>query len=119
MTVSTFFLPIKQLFILMAILFVSACSTTPEPEISQHKKPLINDQQLLLSLLNRPLPQDQLMMMQFARQTYNNEGVFPQISVSYVTIRGNKKDDTSSYSSPIYSQLIYNDQNAIMVGAPQ
>ncbi len=120
MTVSTLCLSIKKIFFIFTIFsLLSACSATPEPQAIGHKKPLINDHQLLLSLLNRPLPQDQIMMMQFAQQTYHNNSIFPQISVSYIAIRGEKKHDIGNNRSPIYSQLIYNDQNAIMIGAPQ
>ena len=119
MTMNIFSSTQKTLFLFIIIALLSACSSTQNTQVMIDKKPLINDHQLLLSLLNRPLPKDQIMMMQFAQQTYKDSRVFPQISVSYVAIRGEKTSDSPNTPSPIYSQLIYNDQNAINVGAPQ
>ncbi len=119
MTVPTFLLTLKHFTLLTAMLLISACSSTVDTPVAIEKKPLISDQQLLLSLLNRPLPQDQLMMMQFAQQREQQTNLFAKATVSYINIRGDKTSDQRPIAPTIYSQLIYKDANAIMVGAPQ
>jgi len=126
---------IKLFSVVFIILFVSACSTTnvtstdwsdnnwanqtvSTNNLSLEKKSFSSDHQLLLSLLNRPLPEDQLMMMRFAQVQYGNNQNNPQ--VNYVNIRGNrseeKSDDVISFA---FSNLIYKDQNSIAIGAPR
>jgi len=116
MNTTTFF-ALKVLFTLTLLALLSACSTAVTHPIAFKKSPWINDQQRLLSLLNRPLPQDKVMMMKFAQQNNYNNAEFPY--VNYIAIRGDKSTDNDLMPSAIYGQLIYNDPNAIMVGAPQ
>ena len=113
----------KTLAVLLALI-LSACSSTSNlthESFSLEKKPLTTDHQLLLSLLNRPLPEDQLMMMQFAKNNalannYSDEN----FSVNYVNIRGDRTEDMTAISIPLaYSQLVYQDQNSIAIGAPR
>ena len=123
---------IKLFSALFTILFISACSSTANTthynwtddtistnNVSVEKKSFSSDHQLLLSLLNRPLPEDQLMMMRFARiNEINNSGkAYP--TVRYISIRGEQSDNNAESPTFAYSDLIYQDQNSIAIGAPR
>jgi hypothetical protein len=115
---------LKTSFLITLMVLLSACSSTNIEQTSLYSvqlknKPITNDHQLLLSLLNRPLPQDKIMMMQFAQQAAVRHDELPHAIVSAVAIRGDKNIDKNSIPPIIYSQLIYTDQNSIMVGAPR
>ncbi|PCI62608.1 MAG: hypothetical protein COB35_02985 [Gammaproteobacteria bacterium] len=110
------------------ILLVSACSSTANMgnnstssnsnQFGIEKKSFSSDHQLLLSLLNRPIPEDQQMMLRFASIQYGSENSYPE--VSYISIRGDRSTDNTN--NPIvfaYSDLIYKDQNSIAIGAPR
>ena len=61
----------KNLLTLGAILIItllSACSSTQQTIVE--KKPLVSDHYLMLSLLNRPMTQDQQMMLAFAAPVF-------------------------------------------------
>jgi hypothetical protein len=82
--------------------------TTPTSE----KKPASSDHQLMLSLLNRAIPQDQLIMLAFAsREPYkgfdNNEGI--KIKGVY------SKNVRNSRVKSKYSHLIAEDKNAVAI----
>ena len=82
--------------------------TTPISE----KKPASSDHQLMLSLLNRAIPQDQLIMLAFAsRESYkgfdNNEGI--QIKGVY------SENAINSRVKSKYSHLIAEDKNAVAI----
>jgi hypothetical protein len=118
---------LKLISVGFLITFITACSNTSNyadhsltnnnlTERNVEKKAFTSDHQLLLSLLNRPLPKDQQMMMKFAR--VNNENNWPR--VGYVSIRGDRSEDNSALPETFaYSQLIYRDQNSIAIGAPR
>jgi hypothetical protein len=115
----------KLLTTILIILFVSACSSIATPpsnnwidnsiqtnNLSVEKKSFSSDHQLLLSLVNRPLPKDQLMMMRFAQVQYGENSNAPQ--VNYVSIRGDRSEDKQNAAiSFAYSEIIYQDQNSI------
>ena len=60
---------ILTLLVVLSAFLLTACSTTPKVEIV--KKPLIADHHLMMSLLNRPVTEDQKMMLAFAQQRKN------------------------------------------------
>lgn len=111
--------------------FISACSSTANTtnnnwvensvstnNINVEKKSFSSDHQLLLSLLNRPLPEDQLMMMRFAQVQYTDNQNNSQ--VNYVNIRGNRSEDKDNVAITFaFSDLIYQDKNSIAIGAPR
>ena len=141
---------IKTLITLVFILLLSACSSTEKMNTEQvatntssnkyasttnfpHssftatnsetiKKPLETDHQLMMSLLNRPMTEDQKMMLAFAQQraqttAYLQQSGYADYTFSnYVTITGNK-EETPLTKQPIniYSKLIANDINAVEV----
>ena len=105
-------------FTLLFTLLLSACSnisTLPTAKNQDNREIFTSDHQLLLSLLNRPLPEDQIMMMRFAK-TINNTTQSP--NVSYVEIRGSHNTNSVKAVTHLYSELIYNDQNSIAIRAP-
>ncbi len=80
------------------------------------KKALSSDHQLMLSLLNRPITEDQAMMLSFAKQRasysmpYANKGV---------AIKGAKENNNSNTrSAHLYAHLINQDINAVTISAP-
>jgi hypothetical protein len=82
--------------------------TTP----NSRKKPASSDHQLMLSLLNREIPQDQLMMLAFAsRESYkgfdNNEGI--KVKGAY------SQDAINSRVKSKYSHFIAEDKNAVAI----
>lgn len=89
---------LKTFISLLFVLLISACSSTQEYSHeydTYDKKPLTNDTELLVSLLKRPTPADQILMEQFAetRAQYFN---LPE--VSYVTIKGASSSNNSQPS---------------------
>lgn len=97
----------KSLFILITVIITSACTTTDEITYSEFKRPLTNDYALALSLLNRPIPQDQQIMLAFVEQQTQQYGNF-----HYVSIIGDKSNSPApKKTSPLYT-LTYNDTNA-------
>ncbi|MBL4910223.1 MAG: hypothetical protein JKX78_09475 [Alteromonadaceae bacterium] len=116
----------KFFSLLFLVLFVSACSSTAEQanksiytnKFSVEKKSFYSDRELLFSLLNRPLPEDQQMMLGFAHDQDTLASQYPQ--VSYVSIRGDRQNDKRNVEQIYaYSDLIYQDQNSVFIGAPR
>ncbi len=115
---------LTKILAMLLALILSACSSTSNlthNSFTVEKKPLTTDHQLLLSLLNRPLPEDQLMMMQFAsNNALANNRSADNFSVNYVSIRGDRTANMTAVTTPLaYSQLVYQDQNSIAIGAPR
>ena len=108
----------KNILTLLVILFsflLTVCSTTPKIEIV--KKPLISDHHLMMSLLNRPVTEDQRMMLAFAqqRERYTND-----IFVNTVSIKGPKDSDVdTSRTQHVYAALIERDTNSIRIIAAE
>ena len=82
---------------------------------NSNKKPLPSDHQLMMSLLNRPMTEDQAMMLAFSEQrTYQNSP-----STGGVLIKGSKASDQDAQpSSSMYADLIAQDINAVTISAP-
>lgn len=79
------------------------------------KKSALSDHELMLSLLNRPMPEDQRMMLAFAQRQAN---YFPDSTVIGVQIKGDKKSqDTNTRASSQYAQTIAGDINAVVISA--
>lgn len=79
------------------------------------KKALNSDHELMLSLINRPMTEDQAMMLNFAQQR-------AQYSSSYanhgVSIRGPKDSSDNTRNVHLYAHLIDKDINAVTITAP-
>lgn len=100
-------------------LALTACSTTTE--LMTDKKPLVSDQQLLMSLLGRPITDDYAMMLRFSVDA--NSPVFDSqhqttMVVNYVSIRGAQVAAQDELPVNIFAQQIYNDVNAIAIRGP-
>ncbi|QBG35148.1 hypothetical protein [Litorilituus sediminis] len=80
------------------------------------KKQLSSDHELMMSLLNRPMTQDQAMMLAFAqqRESYQHNG-----SATGVAIRGDKASDDNQQYHHAYQTLIAQDSNSVIISAPQ
>lgn len=119
---------------LMALILAGCASTKVDHysliEKSENKRPLISDYHLKMSLVDRPVPKDQLMMLAFAEQRVSyqhlsNEVHAPDrlVNVSYVSIKGDKKthnhDDDSYEIFRTTDPLIYKDRNSISLLGPQ
>jgi hypothetical protein len=108
----------KNILMLLVILFtflLTACSSKPEIEIV--KKPLISDHHLMMSLLNRPVTEDQKMMLAFAqqRESYSND-----MFVNTVSIRGPKESDADTNRvQHVYAALIERDINSVGIIAAE
>ena len=75
------------------------------------KKSASSDHELMLSLLNRPMPEDQRMMLAFAQRQAN---YFPDSTIVGVQIKGDKKNqDMNTRTRSQYAQTIAQDINAI------
>ena len=106
---------ILPLFITLFVLIHTGCSSTPVVKID--KKPLVSDHHLMMSLLHRPITEDQKMMLAFAqqRQRYSND-----IFVNAVSIRGPKaSDENTSRTQHVYAALIERDVNAVSIVAAE
>lgn len=97
----------KSLLVLMMLVIISACSTTNKITYSEFKRPLTNDYALAVSLLNRPIPQDQRMMLAFVEQQTQQYGSF-----HYVSIIGDKESSPAPENTSNLYTLTYNDNNA-------
>jgi len=108
----------KNIFVLLTLfcaLLLTACSSTPKVKLE--KKPLISDHHLMMSLLNRPVTEDQKMMLAFAqqREKYSNA-----IFINSVSIKGPKSSDTNSQRNQhIYAGLIERDVNSVSIMAAE
>jgi hypothetical protein len=103
------------IFALFFFALLSACSSTSKVVIE--KKPLISDHYLMLSLLNRPITQDQQMMLAFAQQRENFQN---QYFVNAISIKGPKSEnDNSMQTSHSYSSLIAQDFNSVRISGPK
>jgi len=77
------------------------------------KKVASSDQQLMLSLLNRPIPEDQKMMLAFAKR--QDSHVHDSILLG-VQIKGDRKHEKNSARAVSqYAQLIEQDINAVSI----
>ena len=106
----------KNLLTLGAILIItllSACSSTQQTIVE--KKPLVSDHYLMLSLLNRPMTQDQQMMLAFAEQRENYQRLY---FVNAVTIKGEKNEKQTTRMQHRYSNLIAQDFNSVQISGP-
>ncbi|PKI14714.1 hypothetical protein [Colwellia sp. 12G3] len=124
----------SSLFITFAI---SACSSTAqvnfEPQNNHYytkdfihseftvyhkgsvKKSASTDQQLMFSLLNRPMPEDQRMMLAFAE---HQERYLPDSTIVGIQIKGHKRtEETKERVSSNYAHVIEQDINAVMISA--
>lgn len=108
----------KKLTLVFAIFLMtllSACSSTSKVAIE--KKPLMSDHYLMLSLLNRPVTQDQQMMLAFAEQRNDFQNLY---FVDAIEIKGQKSEERSvSRASHSYSNLIAQDFNSVRISGPK
>jgi hypothetical protein len=108
----------KKLTLVFAIFLMtllSACSSTSKVAIE--KKPLMSDHYLMLSLLNRPVTQDQQMMLAFAEQRNDFQNLY---FVDAIEIKGQKSEEGSvSRASHSYSNLIAQDFNSVRISGPK
>ena len=122
---------VNYLIVLLSVFFVIGCSTTNIDHYSviekqEGKRALISDYHLKMSLIDRPIPKDQLMMLAFTEQRMNyqqlelsTQAPDTLVKVNYVSIRGDsdESDTSGGYSSPDTS--IYEDRNAISLIGPK
>jgi hypothetical protein len=80
------------------------------------KKPLGSDHQLMMSLLNRPMTEDQAMMLAFAQERARYTHTFTNYANSGVVIKGAKvEDEISNRMGHVYAQLISKDINSVLI----
>lgn len=124
-------------FTLLLSLLLGACSSTspvdssltstgyyakqfPHTEFSANnkntvKKPMTSDQALMISLLNRPVPEDQKMMLAYAKQ---QKSYFPDSTIVGIQIRGSKTaDKLQQQNTSVYAELIEQDVNSVTISA--
>ena len=115
---------LKLLSCSILCLTLFACSSTTKQstfkkfeKFNVEKTSYNSDHQRMLSLINRPVPKDQVMMLAFAQQRMN-EANYPYFNG--VEIRGNKIEDPMLMTqNTVYSKFIVNDVNAININGPQ
>jgi hypothetical protein len=79
------------------------------------KKSASSDHQLMLSLINRPVPADQLMMLAFAKR---QESYFPDSAVVGVRIKGERIDHNNKKRTVSqYTHIIEQDNNSVSISA--
>ena len=84
------------------------------------KKPLNSDHQLMMSLLNRPMTEDQVMMLAFAQERARYSHSYSNYADNGIMIKGDKTSDHSSKRTEhVYAQLISQDINSVSISAPQ
>lgn len=86
-------------------------------DASSVKKSLSSDHQLMMSLLYRPMTEDQAMMLAFAQERASYS---PAFSNAGVMIKGAKTEDQQTTRAiNQYAHLIAQDINAVLMTAPQ
>jgi hypothetical protein len=79
------------------------------------KKRASTDQELMLSLINRAMPEDQRMMLAFAK---SQEHYLPENAIVGIQIKGNKHEETTKHRViSNYAQMINQDINAVNISA--
>lgn len=109
----------KYLQLIVAVVFsllITACNSTAKQEYQVvEKRYFESDQALLLSLLNRPAPADQQLMLAFAGITNTTGQYVPTITP--VSIVGPNSTVDKSQESP-FQQMISADSNAVAMTGP-
>jgi len=114
----------KLLFCIIWCFTLLACSNTSHYGKFEDKfasnDVYVSDYQRMLSLTNRPMPSDQVMMIAFEQQRANESG-FPFVQA--VQIRGSKQDDpivrSEKLQNTFYTSYVVNDANAISLVGPR
>ena len=86
---------VNVITLLFACVFMIGCASTSKPQtVKIEKRALISDHHLMMSLLNRPVTQDQQLMLAFANQqaSYQSGAIF----VNAVSIIGERSVDHSN-----------------------
>ena len=111
----------KSFFLSMLTLvsLITGCKSTNNDHTNWNKRPLHTDHDLMMTLLDRPTPLDQQMMLAFInhkeRQMKERMGF-----VNQVRILGQKQDiELVNFHQANYYPLIARDQNAIRVSGPK
>ncbi|MBU2869906.1 hypothetical protein [Colwellia sp. E2M01] len=76
------------------------------------KKPATSDQDLLISLLNRPIPEDQRMILAYAERQNN---YLPDSTIMGIEIKGDKRQETRTRVSSNYAHVIEQDNNSVKI----
>lgn len=111
---------LTYLTLFFVLLTSIGCSSTKTVKYKHlEKKPLMSDHYLMMSLLNRPVTEDQKLMLAFARVQDEYQQQLTPVFVNAVMITGDKAEQ-SSHQRPtsIYSSLIAEDINAIRMSGP-
>jgi len=109
----------KYLQLFVAVIFsllITACQSTAKQEYQVvEKRYFESDQALLLSLLNRPAPADQQLMLAFAGISNTTGQYVPTITP--ISIVDENTSNETMVTSP-FQQLISADSNAISMTGP-
>lgn len=120
----------KAVLVLCLSVLVGCSSTANKDyqvlEREYSKKPLVSDLHLKVALLNRPVPQDQQMMLAFAKQRELITEQYPELAyVPGVSIRGSKEQDNKAqyvnagYQGLKVNEFVATDVNAISLVGPK
>jgi len=106
--------------VLLTMILTVGCNSTPKSHIAKiEKRPLLSDHHLMMSLLNRPMTQDQKMMLAFSKQQDSYQSQTPTIFVNTIFIKGEKTEQPATNSQNNYYQhLIAKDINSVRVSGP-
>ncbi|MEW6991055.1 hypothetical protein AADZ91_10235 [Colwelliaceae bacterium 6441] len=112
--------PFITLLLFTFLLTAVGCSSTKTVNIQKiEKRALISDHYLMMSLLNRPMTEDQKLMLAFAKTQDEYHQQLSPVFVNTVMIKGDKTaDDIPSRTNNIYSSLIAKDINSIRMSGP-
>lgn len=105
---------------LVCCLLTLGCSSTKVVNYQETKKPLTSDHFLMMSLLDRPVTQDQLLMLAYANQKEQQMKSFNPAFVRPILLIGNEnRSEIASNQLSYYSQLIAKDVNAKRISGPK
>ncbi len=79
------------------------------------KKQLGSDHELMMALLNRPVTQDQAMMLSI---THDRINYFSNSYARGVSIKGARSNEGNYRNKHQYANLIAQDNNAVLISAP-
>lgn len=98
--------------------FYNTYSSRIKTSIEQRVQP--SDHQLMMSLLNRPVTEDQAMMLALKQERMNYTSSYSSSFTSYgVQIKGEKSNRNINHrATNFYSKLLLQDRNAVNIIAP-
>ncbi|WP_286235462.1 hypothetical protein [Thalassotalea sediminis] len=105
---------------LILMTLCSACSSTSKQVSYTEKRAIVSDHMLMMSLLDRPVTEDQKIMLAFANyQEQMQHTLKTPAFVRPISVIGNSAESSQSLMPNYYQTLIAKDINAARISGPE